>query len=138
LSFVVDASVILTMAFEEERVDTVARVWRALESEKAMVPGIFATELANALAIGERRKRITGEKVKRFVEEVARLPIEADTEGTLAALTRALPIARTLHLTAYDALYLELAERLELPLATLDKQLAAAAKKTSIELMLEQ
>jgi predicted nucleic acid-binding protein len=42
---------------------------------------------------------------------------------------------RAYELTAYDATYLELAMRLKLPLATLDVQLIAAAKRAAVPLI---
>ena len=126
----------LAVAFDEERLSELDLVFAALNTMKAIVPAIWPAELANALAVGERRKRITDQKIRGFVEQFRALPIEMDVEGTVAALERALPIARALNLTAYDALYLELAQRRRLPLATLDKELAAAAERSSVELML--
>jgi predicted nucleic acid-binding protein len=106
-----------------------------MEGTRAVVPAIWEAELANALVVGERRKRISDEKIRRFTEQIRLLPIEVDTAGTLAAIERALPLARKHRLSAYDALYLELAARRNLPLATLDEDLAAAAAKASIKLM---
>jgi predicted nucleic acid-binding protein len=132
----VDASVVLTMAFQEKRVEEIESVLKALETTWAVVPAIWEVEIANALVVGERRKRISEEKVTRFVEQLRAFPIEVDVEGTLAAMDRALPLARRLNLTAYDALYLDLAMRRSLPLATLDERLAAAATRASIKLMI--
>jgi predicted nucleic acid-binding protein len=113
------------------------RAFEALETSRAIVPAIWPAEVANALALGERRKRITDSDIEWFIGKLQTLTIDIDVEGTIAALDRALPLARTLGLSAYDALYLELAQRLSVPLATLDKKLAAAAKKISVELMLD-
>jgi predicted nucleic acid-binding protein len=65
------------------------------------------------------------------------LEIEVDQaeDGALLAFDRILPIARAHRLTVYDALYLELAGRRGLPLATLDRELAAAARSVGIEIL---
>jgi predicted nucleic acid-binding protein len=47
-------------------------------------------------------------------------------------------LARAQALTLYDSAYLELAMRRSLPLATLDKQLRAAAKKTGVPYLPEE
>jgi predicted nucleic acid-binding protein len=47
----------------------------------------------------------------------------------------ALGNARSFQLTAYDAVYLDLARREGLPLATLDKGLRAAAVKAGVALL---
>jgi predicted nucleic acid-binding protein len=111
-------------------------VLEQMETRRVLVPAVFEVEVANALAVGERRRRITEDKVRRFAEQLRALPIEVDAEGALEALDRALPLARGLHVSAYDALYLELARRRGLPLATLDQRLAAAASQLSIALMI--
>ena len=58
-----------------------------------------------------------------------------DDEGPERAFTQLLPLCRTHQLTSYDALYLELALRRHLPLATLDESLRRAAKKLGIKLL---
>jgi predicted nucleic acid-binding protein len=50
-------------------------------------------------------------------------------------MNRALQAGRKFGLTAYDAVYLETALREELPLATLDRQLATAASKAGVEIV---
>ena len=46
-----------------------------------------------------------------------------------------LALARTHRLTVYDAAYLELALRVDAPLATLDRKLAAAARAAGVPLV---
>jgi predicted nucleic acid-binding protein len=137
VSFVLDASAVLSIAFEEEAATRVEDLLIVVEAVPVVVPAIWATEVANVLIVGERRRRIDSEKTGRFLKWLLGVPIESDVAGTLAALDRALPLARRFDLTAYDALYLELAQRKGLPLATFDRQLAAAAKKLSIQLVLD-
>jgi predicted nucleic acid-binding protein len=43
--------------------------------------------------------------------------------------------SRAHRLTVYDAAYLELARRLDAPLATLDRALAAAARAAAVDLL---
>jgi predicted nucleic acid-binding protein len=59
-----------------------------------------------------------------------------DDEGPAKAFAELLPLCRAHHLTSYDAVYLELAMRAQLPLATLDVDLAKAAKKSGVKLLL--
>ena len=61
------------------------------------------------------------------------LLIETDYESIDRAWRETLMLARTHRLTVYDACYLELAVRRGLPLATLDKELAAAGRKLGVE-----
>jgi predicted nucleic acid-binding protein len=60
---------------------------------------------------------------------------KVETQMDLVLARDALASARAFQLTAYDAVYLELARREGLPLATLDKGLRAAAKKAGVALL---
>ena len=63
------------------------------------------------------------------------LDIEFDQFGAEHAFLAILPLARAHRLTVYDALYLELAQRRGLSLATFDSQLAAAAAAVGVEVL---
>jgi predicted nucleic acid-binding protein len=63
------------------------------------------------------------------------LPITIDTETTAQAWTATNRLAERYRLTLYDATYLELAQRLDLPLATLDAELRAAASALGVPLL---
>ena len=64
---------------------------------------------------------------------IAELPISVDQETTFRAWRETLAAARAERLTAYDAAYLELAERRGLPLVeALDGDLVAAAVRRGV------
>lgn len=84
------------------------------------------------LLMAERRKRSTLAESSHFIAILDALPIETDQETVSRASTSSMELARAQGLTLYDSVYLELAMRRSLPLATLDKQLRAAAKKTGV------
>jgi len=84
---------------------------------------LFRLEVCNVVLVNERRGRISEVDGKAFLRSLARLPIQLDFEPVEPELLR---LARTFGLSAYDAAYLELALRLDLPLATLDDRLARA------------
>jgi predicted nucleic acid-binding protein len=65
----------------------------------------------------------------------ARLPIEIDVETSGRAWRETLVLARAERLTLYDGAYLELAMRRGLPLATTDRELAAAAKRVAVAVL---
>jgi len=129
---VLDASVALAWCFEDETTPATQKVLQILAVEAASVPAIWPVEVANVLALAERRRRITPAESAEFIGRLEGLAIEVDS-GTLSrAFTRILDLAREERLTAYDAAYLELAMRLGVPLATTDGPLSAAAMRLGV------
>jgi predicted nucleic acid-binding protein len=68
--------------------------------------------------------------------DLALLPIQVDPETNRHAWGATMRLAERHKLTVYDAAYLELAQRRGLPLATLDKDLRAAASAEGVVLCL--
>ncbi len=108
------------------------------EGKAALVSTIFHYEVANCLVGNERRKvpRSSPAKSAAFLGALAQLPIETDEESTARTATQTAELARTHGLSVYDASYLELAMRKNVPLATRDPQLVRAAKKVGVRLLL--
>ncbi len=106
----------------------------ALASKRAVVPDLWHVEVANALLVGERRKRSTQANTVTWLGFLASLPIAVDEETKVRAFGNTVSLARTHELSAYDAAYLELAIRRGLPLATLDDKLKAAAQAVGVPL----
>jgi predicted nucleic acid-binding protein len=100
----------------------------------AHVPSLWPLEVANALLVGERRKRITPADAARFLAILGAFPITVDDETVSHAWTDTLHLARAHNLSSYDAAYLELAIRLGLPLAALDGKLKTAAQAVGVPL----
>lgn len=124
---VLDASRTLAWCFEDEGgADTDALIDR-VAAEGALVPAIWPLEVANALAVAERRGRIAPEDSVAFVALIEELPITVDAATASHAFHETLNLARDHGLSVYDAAYLELAVRAGLPLATLDEGLRRAA-----------
>ena len=90
--------------------------------------GIMRCE--NALLVAERRGRIPREGVSERLEALRELPILTDRSADLEST---LELAMAHQLSFYDALYLELATRLDAALATLDQALATAARGSGLE-----
>jgi len=130
--FVLDGSVTLAWFFEDETSDYAESVQNSLEKATAVVPSLWRLEIANALVVGERRKRSTEAKNALFLSLLSTLPISPDGETWLRAWQESMTLARSHALSVYDAAYLELALRRGLPLATLDGPLQAAAKAVGV------
>lgn len=87
----------------------------------------MAFEVANVLALAERRQRITQEGISDFLGTLRRLPIQIERREAFWLWQAVLPLAREHQLSAYDAAYLELAKRERMHLATLDHDLQKAS-----------
>lgn len=130
MSFVLDASVALAWVFEDETSPAADAIRQRLKSEAAVVPWIWHIELVNALLIAERRGRITTETVDQQLAWINRLAIEVDVaRPNVEQLCR---LCRTHQRTAYDAMYLELALRQNISLATLDTGLKQACREAGV------
>jgi len=75
------------------------------------------------LLVATRRGRLTEADWPRILDDLEALPIDIDRESCARVLDTVLPVANEHDLSVYDAMYLELALRLRLPLATLDQEL---------------
>lgn len=131
----VDASIALAWVFPGEGTSRTDELLDRVEETGGVVPRIWAMEVANALLVAERRGRQTEAETSRVGQYLAGLNLaEAEDPGVLA-LTTLVPLARQHHLTVYDAAYLHLAIRLDLPLATNDEALASAARDVGLEVL---
>src|SRR5262245_7269874 len=131
MSFVADAWIVLAWAFDEGHRNAVL-VRERVRSEEIVVPSLWWFELRNALLVGECRGRITERDAALFLRSLVLLPVAIDRAPEETAM---LALARRHRLTVYDAAYLELSIREDLPLATLDRELGAAARSEGISLI---
>jgi predicted nucleic acid-binding protein len=130
---VIDASLTASWHFEDERSAAAEAILESLEHDAAYAPLIWWFEIRNVITLGERRGRATHEQTAEFVAFLSQLPIGIDS---LPDDNRVMTLARRHRLTFYDAAYLELAQREAIPLATLDKELVAAARAEGVALVL--
>jgi predicted nucleic acid-binding protein len=128
----VDASVTAAWCFADESHPAAEAAFERLEHERALVPALWWAEIRNILMVGERRGRIDAVATAQFLVDLAHLPIQADGDPISEVV---LGLSRRHRLSAYDAIYLELAERFSLPLATLDARLAGAARADGVPLV---
>jgi predicted nucleic acid-binding protein len=102
----------------------------------AHVPPLWFTETSHVLIRAEKKKLITAIEAVNYVNLLRKLPIQTDHESPESIQLMTMTIARECDLTGYDAQYLELAHRKQLPIATLDKKLRAAAEKVNVPIYL--
>jgi predicted nucleic acid-binding protein len=101
----------------------------------AFVPVLWRYEVSAVLAKSEKDGILTALKVDEFLATLSKLNITVDPDSSDRILSDVHRLAVTHRLTSYDASYLELALRRQLPLATLDNELIAACKASGAVLI---
>ncbi len=132
---VLDASVVMAWCFADEKAAYADDVLEWLETKEAVVPAVWPLEVGNVLLVAERKKRLSHATAVRFLSLLGSLPISVDQESPDRMLKEVLTLAREHGLSTYDASYLDLAMRSNIPLATLDSALMKAAKKCRVALL---
>jgi predicted nucleic acid-binding protein len=138
MRFVLDASVALLWLVPGTNpagVDDAEATLTALKDSQAVVPSLWALEVANVVAKVEAKAIVTEAESQRYVALLGQLNIVTDPATAAHALGDTLNLARRYRLSAYDAAYLELALRTGLPLATLDAGLVKAAATAGVQML---
>jgi predicted nucleic acid-binding protein len=135
VSIALDASVAMAWCFEDERNPESDAVLDRIITKGAFVPSLWKIEVANSLQVAIRRKRIDRQYRDLVLARLQNLPIETDPETSLHVWSEGIRLADRYGLTLYDAVYLELAIRRRLPLATLDGDLAEAGRQAGLPLL---
>ncbi|MEI6730806.1 MAG: type II toxin-antitoxin system VapC family toxin [Pseudomonadota bacterium] len=134
--FVLDNSVAMRWCFDEIQNDYAEAVLTLMSNNgKAIVPVLWRYEITSVLSKAQRIGSISEDKANGFLDDINTFLITLDYEGIERIMTDVRIIAVTYGLTGYDAAYLELAIRKNLPIATLDDELRKAAQKAGVELL---
>jgi predicted nucleic acid-binding protein len=136
--FVLDASVAVSWCFRNETTEYSSGVFERLAAETAFVPAHFQYEVANAVISAQRRGLILPNEHRAVLQPLLDLPIAVDAAEPRRVWTDVVELASNTGLTVYDAAYLELAQRLGLPLASLDVPLRQAANRLAVPLLRDQ
>ena len=132
---ILDSSATLAWIYGDETTEAIRQVFYAIAENGAVVPALWRLEVANSLTIAIRKRRIEPDFRRAALADLALLDITTDQQTDSHAWTDTLNLADHFRLTVYDAAYLELARRRELPLATLDQELRTAATATGVTLL---
>jgi predicted nucleic acid-binding protein len=132
MDLVLDSSIVACWCLPDEASPVADAVADRLGEEVAIVPTLWWFEVRNVLLINERRGRIEAADTAQLVANLERLPVRIDRAPKGDSI---LWLGRLHRLTFYDASYLELALRLGVPLATLDRALAAAARASGVPVL---
>ncbi|THF54882.1 type II toxin-antitoxin system VapC family toxin [Pseudothauera rhizosphaerae] len=130
MPFVLDNSVVAGWFLEDQATPYTDAIAMRLEEDRAVVPALWQLEFANVLRTACKRHRLAAAQAQQVIEQVCSLPIEIDRDTPGPAELFAL--ALRYDLSCYDAAYLELALRLQIPIATKDRPLHAAASAAGV------
>ena len=107
---------------------------RLAAGDSLVVPALWPLEVANALTVLRRRRKLTPDEARAAIEIIRELPIVIDHEAAAIAFTRLVDLASRHELTIYDATYIELASRRRLALASNDVRMKRAAVRLGVSL----
>lgn len=135
MRFVLDNSVATRWLLRDGGEDRLAYATKVLEllelpAGEAVVPSVWALEVANVTVKGQTKALVTGARATAFIGLLRDMRITTDPSTAERALGDTVQLARRFKLSSYDAAYLELALREGLPLATLDTDLREAMLQT--------
>ncbi|MCY3591937.1 MAG: type II toxin-antitoxin system VapC family toxin [Acidobacteria bacterium] len=133
MAFVLDASMTLAWVFPDEATETTDRLLESLLERQAYAPGLWPIEVANAFLAATRRRRLEASRWPWIRHSLDSLPIAVEPVDPTRVGSAVLELAHDRGISVYDAMYLELALRMGLPLATLDERLAAEARAVGVE-----
>ena len=133
MAFVLDCSVTLAWLFPDEATEATDHLRDSLVEGRAFAPALWPIEVANVLLVATRRGRVDSEEWEQLYAHLEALPIEIDPVSTSHVWGKTLQLANAHRLSVDDAMYLELALRMRLPLATLDRALSKAARLEGLE-----
>jgi predicted nucleic acid-binding protein len=135
---IVDNSVVMSWCFKDESNQYADAILDSLDESTAVVPPIWLLEVVNVLLVAEHRKCLSKADRVRFITLLTQLPITVEEEQPERMMKEILPLAHGRRLSSYDASYLDLAMRKGLPIATLDKGVRAAAKRTKVPIFAQE
>lgn len=130
--FILDCSVYMSWCLNEDTAQASTKILKAITKNEIIVPSLWAYEVANTLAVAVRKKLINVADAHRLINDIQLLPLEFDNP-TIENMSDIFNIANQHHLSAYDAAYVELALRENMPLASFDKDMIKISKKLGIK-----
>ena len=133
MAFVLDCSVTMAWLFPDEATEATDQLRESLVEGRAFVPSLWPVEVANVLLAATRRGRVGVHEWPQICANLETLPIEIDPVSMSRVWGVVLELANKHGLSVYDAMYLELAVRMRMPLATLDRALATAGQAAGID-----
>ncbi len=135
MAFVLDCSVTMAWIFPDEATEATDRLRNELLDTRAFVPALWPVETTNALLVATRRGRVAKEDWTAVRTHLDALQIDIDPLSATRTWRAVLDLADRYGISGYDAMYLELAVRMHLPLASLDQRLRAAGRSAGVDVL---
>lgn len=135
-AFVLDASVALAWFIDTPVPAHAVQARHALlNGARAHVPALWHLEMANGIVVAERRRILSADEAIQALKSIELLAIQAvETHSETVPIRQVFTSARSYNLSAYDAVYFDLARKERLALATLDRGLRTAATQAGVEI----
>ena len=130
MPMILDNSVVCGWLLESQATTYSDAIAQRLQEDHAVAPPLLRLEYANVLRTACKRGRLTAQQAQDAIAQLAELPVEIDAE--LPDAGQLLALALRYDLSSYDAAYLDLALRRQLPVATQDVALAQAARLSGV------
>lgn len=132
-TFIADASVAIGWVHPDQATTQTAAMLEAIEEGATLeVPALWPLEVANALTVLVRRRKLTEAERQTGLGWLRGLPLRIDHETAGLAFSRLSDLASAHQLSVYDAAYLELAQRRKLVLGCKDGPLRRAARQSGL------
>jgi predicted nucleic acid-binding protein len=131
MDVLLDASAIMAVILNETNKDVVIKLTKGLT---LLSPEMIPYEIGNALISLYKRHKLKENEVIEAYRSFRKIPIRTLAVG----MEKALEIACKYKVYAYDAYYLEVAKRLNLPLITFDMPMQNVALAMNITILMEK
>ena len=128
MDLVVDANIFLAVALNEPEKKQIIQL---TAGARLIAPEIFLYEIGNALSAMIKRQRLTYQHAAKAFSIIELIPVVLEK----ADIIQSLKISHSFNSYAYDAYYLEVAQRLRIPLMTLDQKMKNVGNSLNINLL---
>ena len=128
MDLVVDANIFLAIALNEPEKNQIIQL---TAGSRLVAPEILLYEIGNALSAMMKRQRLTYQQATKAFSIIELIPVVLEK----ADIIQALKISHRYNSYAYDAYYLEVAQRLRIPLMTLDQKMKNVGNSLNINLL---
>jgi predicted nucleic acid-binding protein len=134
MAYVFDTSFIIALVMPDEKNSKVYKAYEPITQKEVekYTPQLLWYEIANSFMNMIRRKRYAYEEFVHFFKLLKAFRLTTDFETGINYSQKLLRLSNAYNITSYDAAYLELAERKNAVLCTLDEGLINAAKKHGV------